>query len=165
MRDIRSDLQERANLLEEQINSAQGQFEKYLEQLRSEHDARLKDLRAELEAVQALLAIELRRHGGAQPAPKAQPQPQPQLQPQPQPQAPARQPKQPLAEFLIRKLADLGPMPQDTIQHLAVQEGYFADGDAERGVQAVLMHVVKAGNIRQLPNGDFAEVIRLRRAM
>jgi hypothetical protein len=157
MRDIRSDLQERANLLEEQINSAQGQFEKYLEQLRSEHDARLKDLRAELEAVQALLAIELRRHGGAQPAPKAQPQPQP--------QAPARQPKQPLAEFLIRKLADLGPMPQDTIQHLAVQEGYFADGDAERGVQAVLMHVVKAGNIRQLPNGDFAEVIRLRRAM
>jgi hypothetical protein len=161
MRDIRSDLQERANLLEEQINSAQGQFEKYLEQLRSEHDARLKDLRAELEAVQALLAIELRRHGGAQPAPKAQAQPQP----QPQPQAPARQPKQPLAEFLIRKLADLGPMPQDTIQHLAVQEGYFADGDAERGVQAVLMHVVKAGNIRQLPNGDFAEVIRLRRAM
>ncbi len=161
MRDIRSDLQERANLLEERINSAQGQFEKYLEQLRSEHDARLKDLRAELEAVQALLAIELRRHGGAQPAPKAQPQPQP----QPQSQAPARQPKQPLAEFLIRKLADLGPMPQDTIQHLAVQEGYFADGDAERGVQAVLMHVVKAGNIRQLPNGDFAEVIRLRRAM
>jgi hypothetical protein len=161
MRDIRSDLQERANLLEEQINSAQGQFEKYLEQLRSEHDARVKDLRAELEAVQALLAIELRRHGGAQPAPKAQAQPQP----QPQPQAPARQPKQPLAEFLIRKLADLGPMPLDTIQHLAVQEGYFADGDAERGVQAVLMHVVKAGNIRQLPNGDFAEVIRLRRAM
>ena len=161
MRDIRSDLQERANLLEEQINSAHGQFEKYLEQLRSEQDARLKDLRAELEAVQALLAIELRRHGGAQPAPKTQAQPQAQAQPQPQ----ARQSKQPLADFLIRKLADLGPMPQEAIQHLAVQEGYFADGDAERGVQAVLMHVVKAGNIRQLPNGDFAEVIRLRRAM
>jgi hypothetical protein len=28
-----------------------------------------------------------------------------------------------------------------------------------------MLHVVKAGNIRQLPNGDFAEVIRLRRAI
>jgi hypothetical protein len=54
---------------------------------------------------------------------------------------------------------------------LAVQEGYFPDGDgAERGVLAVLTHVVKSGHIRQLPNGEFAlpavmEQIRLRRAM
>ena len=65
-------------------------------------------------------------------------------------------PPQPLADFLIRKLAEQGPMPQDKLRLLAVQEGYFPDGDAERGVPAVLMHVVKAGHIRQLPNGDFA---------
>lgn len=153
MRDIRSDLQERTNMLEEQINSAHGQFEKYLEQLRNEQDARLKDIKDELEAVQALLAIEHRRLGGAQPTPQAKAQPQ------------ARKPQAPLADFLVRKLAELGPMAPDAIQRIAVQEGYFADGDAERGVQAVLMHVVKQGTIRQLPNGDFAEVIRLRRAM
>jgi hypothetical protein len=152
MRDIRADLQERVKLLDEQINAAQGQFDKFLEQIRGEHEARLKDLKAELEAVNHLLGIEHRRHGGA-PSPKAQADSQ------------MSAPPQPLADFLIRKLAEQGPMPQDKLRLLAVQEGYFPDGDAERGVPAVLMHVVKAGHIRQLPNGDFAEVIRLRRAV
>jgi len=158
MRDIRDDLQERANLLEEQFKAAQGQFEKYVEQLKGEHDSRLKDLKSELEAVKALLGMEHRRHGGAPSAPKAQAQPQ-----KPKPQ-------QPLADFLIRKLSEVGPLSKDDIQLLTVQEGYFADSDAERGVQAVLMHVVKAGHLRQLPNGAFAlptvtETIRLRRAI
>jgi chromosome segregation ATPase len=153
MRDIRDDLRERANMLEEQINSAQTQFEKYLEQLRTDQENRVKDLKAELEAVKALLTIELRRHGAAPVVAAVQAQP------------PARKSQQPLADYLVRKLAELGPMSKDAIQRLALQEGYFADGDADRGVQAVLMHVVKGGSVRQLPNGDFAEVIRLRRAM
>jgi uncharacterized protein (DUF2267 family) len=157
MRDLRSDLQERAGWLDEQINSAQAQFDKYVEQLKAEHDNRVKDLKAELEAVNALLGIEQRRHASA-PATLAS-----QLASQPQPQRP--RPQQPLADFLIRKLSEGGPMSKDALQRLTVQEGYFADGDAERGVQAVLVHVVKAGHVRQLPNGDFAEVIRLRRAM
>lgn len=158
MRDIRDDLRERANLLEEQINAAEGRFEKYFEQLKGEHDNRLKDLNSELEAVKALLGMEHRRHGGAPSAPKAQAQPQ-----KPKPQ-------QPLADFLIRSLSEAGPLSKNDIQLLTVQEGYFADSDAERGVQAVLTHIAKAGHIRQLPNGDFAlpalmEQIRLRRAM
>lgn len=157
MRDIRDDLRERANMLDEQISSAQGQFEKYLEQLRTDQENRLKDLRAELEAVQSLLTIEQRRLGGA---PVAAVAPIAQAQPS-QP----RKSQQPLADYLVRKLAELGPMSKEAIQRLALQEGYFADGDADRGVQAVLMHVVKGGSVRQLPNGDFAEVIRLRRAM
>jgi hypothetical protein len=153
MRDIRADLQERVKLLDEQINAAQAQFDKFLEQIRGEHEARLKDLKAELDAVNHLLGIEHRRHGGGAPAPKAPAESQ------------RSAPPQPLADFLIRKLAEQGPLPQDKLRLLAVQEGYFPDGDAERGVPAVLMHVVKAGHIRQLPNGDFAEVIRLRRAI
>ena len=155
MRDIRSDLQERADWLEEQINSSLAQFEKYVEQLKLEHDNRVKDLKNELEAVNALLGIEQRRHGTVQ-APAAAPQPV---------QAQRPRPQLPLADFIIRKLGEGGPMSKDAIQALTVQEGYFADSDAERGVQAVLLHVVKAGHIRQLPNGDFAEVIRLRRAI
>jgi hypothetical protein len=48
-----------------------------------------------------------------------------------------------------------------------LQEGYFTDADtADRGMHDMLLNVVKAGLIRQLPNGDFAPAtIRLRRAM
>jgi hypothetical protein len=151
MRDIRADLQERVKLLDDQIGAAQAQFDQFLEQIKNEHEGRLKDLKAELEAVNHLLAIEHRRHGSASAAPKAEPQ--------------RSAPPQPLADFLIRKLAEQGPMPQDKLRALAMKEGYFPDGDAERGMPAVLLHVVKAGHIRQLPNGDFAEVIRLRRAI
>jgi hypothetical protein len=153
MRDIRADLQERVKLLDDQISAAQGQFDKFLEQIKAEHETRLKDLKAELDAVNHLLGIEHRRHGGVAPVAKSQGEPQ----------RPA--PVQPLADFLVRKLAEHGPMPQEKLHQFAVQEGYFPDGDAERGVQTVLLHVVKAGHIRQLPNGDFAEVIRLRRAI
>lgn len=153
MRDIRADLQERVKLLDEQLKAAQAQFDKFLEQIKGEHESRLKDLKAELEAVNHLLGLEHRRLGGAAPAPK------------PQAESQRSAPPHPLADFLIRKLGEQGPLSQDKLRLLAVQEGYFPDGDAERGVPAVLMHVVKTGHIRQLPNGDFAEVIRLRRAI
>ena len=61
MRDIRGDLQDRAGLLEEQINAHEAQFDKLLDQLKQEHDARLEDLKGELEAVNRLIEVELRR--------------------------------------------------------------------------------------------------------
>lgn len=41
MRDIRSDLQERANFIDDQIRAAHSHFEKMVQQLQSELDARL----------------------------------------------------------------------------------------------------------------------------
>lgn len=164
MRDIRGDLQDRAHLLEEQINTAQAQFERLIEQFKAEHNNRIDDLTTELDAVKALMGVEDRRLGGTPSAPKAQPQPQ---RPQPQP----RQSQQSLADFLVRKLSEVGAMSRADLCRLTVQEGYFADGDsAERGVHATLLHVVKAGLIRQLPNGNFAplavvDTIRLRQAI
>jgi hypothetical protein len=76
-----------------------------------------------------------------------------------------------LADFLIRCLNEAGAMPREDLRRLALQEGYFVDGEtADRGVHATLINVVKAGLIRQLPNGNFApatvlDTIRLRRAM
>jgi hypothetical protein len=203
MRDIRGDLQDRASLLEEQINAQEAQFDQLIEQLKREHDTRLEDFRAELDAVNRLMELELRRLETApsnqsnqaheqvgqavhQPHHHLQPQPQPQpqvlhQQPQPQPQAlhqhvqaqaqPQRQPQQPLADFLIRSLNEAGAMPRDDLRRLALQEGYFIDAEtADRGVHATLINIVKAGLIRQLPNGNFApatvlDTIRLRRAM
>jgi hypothetical protein len=179
MRDIRSDLQDRASLLEEQIRAHEAQFDKIVEQLRVEHEGRLDDLKAEFAAVTKLMELEQRRIGNA-PAPKAHaPQPQPQPQPQPvhqsahqhQPAPQASQPPQPLADFLVRKMSEVGAMSRDDLRRLTMQEGYFADPEsAERGVTATLLNVVKAGLIRQLPNGNFApatvlDTIRLRRAM
>jgi hypothetical protein len=191
MRDIRGDLQDRASLLEEQINAHEAQFDKLVEQLRAEHESRLEDLKTEFAAVTKLMELEHRRLSNVPSAPKAavaQPAPQAAHQGshqtahqaahpsahQPSHQSahqPAPQPQQPLADFLVRKLNEVGAMSRDDLRRLAMQEGYFADADsAERGVHATLLNVVKAGLIRQLPNGNFApatvlDTIRLRRAM
>ncbi len=224
MRDIRNDLQDRANLLEEQINSAEAQFESLVEQLRTEHENTIVDLKAEFEAVSRLLEVEERRlanmpvtpapapapkapppprthvhsplphqHAPVQPQPNAQMraqspsqpymhsraqhhvqhvQPDPHIQqPQPEPVVQQPQPQQPLADFLVRRLNEQGAMSRDDLRFLAVQEGYFDDGEvAERSVHAALISINKAGLIRQLPNGNFApasmmDAIRLRRAI
>ena len=200
MRDIRGDLQDRASLLEEQINNAEAHFDKLVEQLRAEHESRLEDLKAELSAVSRLMEVELRRLGNMQvaaskaQAPQPAPQPSHHHQPAHQPshqashqpshqashqashqpshqQAAQPSPQQPLADFLVRKLSEVGAMSRDDLRRLSMQEGYFADAEsAERGVTSTLLNVVKAGLIRQLPNGNFApatvlDTIRLRRAM
>lgn len=184
MRDIRGDLQDRAALLEEQINAHEAQFDKLIDQLKREHDSRLEDLKTELEAVNRLMELELRRLETAPSAPRGQgrEQPAPQAVHQPQhaghqPQhaahqsQPQHQPQAPLADFLVRKLNEVGAMSRDDLRRLSLQEGYFADADtADRGVHTTLINIVKAGLIRQLPNGNFApatvlDTIRLRRAM
>jgi len=63
MRDIRGDLQERANTIKEQMSVAQNQFEKRFEQLKLEHQSRLKNPIAELEALKLVMKIEDRRLG------------------------------------------------------------------------------------------------------
>jgi hypothetical protein len=69
MRDIRGDLQDRASLLEGQISANEAQFEKLVAQIRAEHEARLKDLRAEFDVVTKLHELEQRRLDNAPPAP------------------------------------------------------------------------------------------------
>ena len=194
MRDIRGDLQDRASLLEEKISAHEAQFAKLVAQMKAEHEARLKDLRAEFDVITKLLELEQRRLDNAPQAPTAaQVQPAPQAVAQPSlqnvqqpatPQAhqdihqPAQQPapapqqqQQALNDFLVRKLNEVGAMSRDDLRRLSLQEGYFADVEsADRGVQVTLFNVVKAGFLRQLPNGNFApatvlDTIRLRRAM
>ena len=63
MRDIRGDLQERANTIKEQMSAAHNQFEKRFEQLKLEHQSRLKNPVAELKAVKLVMEIEDRRLG------------------------------------------------------------------------------------------------------
>ena len=69
MRDIRGDLQERASLVEQQINATENQFKRLMEQLKVEHDSREIDLKAALNAVNKVIEIEHRLLGGTSPAP------------------------------------------------------------------------------------------------
>ena len=63
MRDIREDLQERVELVKQQINAEQNRFEKLLKQLSSEQDGKVRYVKAELETVKRVIEIEHRRLG------------------------------------------------------------------------------------------------------
>jgi hypothetical protein len=100
MRDIRNDLQDRANLIEEQISAAQGQFNRHIEKLKREHEARLEDLKSALDTVQLVMGID-QRLGSSPSVTKAQCPPS-------HPQAQQAQPHQPLSDSLIRKVGSVG---------------------------------------------------------
>jgi hypothetical protein len=72
MRDIRGDLQERANLITEQISSVQGQLDNRLQQLKREHETRLEDLRSVLRNLHMVFGIEERRLGTSMSGTKSQ---------------------------------------------------------------------------------------------
>jgi hypothetical protein len=60
MRDIRNDLQERADLIQDRIKAARAHFERMVEQLRGEHDARVADLKTSLAMIAKLIEFEQR---------------------------------------------------------------------------------------------------------
>jgi hypothetical protein len=138
MRDIRTDLEERAALLENQINSAQAQFDKLVEQLKAEYASRLKHVKAEADAVRVLLGVEDRRlangaahangatpsngagHANGAPAPKPQAQAQPAQSPQPRPEQaqvaqPAKVQAQPAAQQPQPPQPQAKPQPQQQL--------------------------------------------------
>ena len=100
MRDIRDDLQDRANLIAEQISIAQGQFDKHIEQLRREHETMLEDLKSTLHNVHMVIGIEGRRLASSKCVTKAQYPPSAQTHPQAQ----LTQHQQQASDSLIRKV-------------------------------------------------------------
>ena len=161
MRDIRNDLQERARLIEEQISGAYAQFEKMIEQLQTEREGRVLDLKAELGAVVKLLEGEHRRMANVLPiASSARAANAQQMVPQIS-----------LSEFILRKLNDIGPMSKDDLINFAFKDGLFADAEStERAVHAALISTLRNEQIRQLQDGTFAPVtmaqtVRFRRAI
>ena len=58
MRDIRSDLQERTSFIEEQITSVYAHFEKAIQQLQSEQDARVAELQGAHSMINKLIEFE-----------------------------------------------------------------------------------------------------------
>ena len=214
MRDIRSDLKDRAALIENEINTAQQDFDHQLQQLKSGREATIEGLRMELAAINKLMEAEYRRistapepqapeyrrgHEAEEAAPQAEyrrvsaaPEPAPGYRrgpnteeaaqaaeyrrrsaaqvaepaPVPAPAAPL-----PLADFLVRRVNEAGPLSKDDLRLLAVRAGYFQDAEsATRSVHATLLGIIKGGRVRELPNGALApasmiDTLRQRRAV
>jgi hypothetical protein len=58
MRDIRSDLEERANMIQEQLRASYAHFENVVQQLERERDARIADLNQTLAMIDKLMQFE-----------------------------------------------------------------------------------------------------------
>jgi hypothetical protein len=67
MRDIRNDLQERADLVQDRIKAADVHFERMVEQLRNEHDASVADLKVSLAMIAKLMEFEDRHVANTSP--------------------------------------------------------------------------------------------------
>ena len=139
MRDIRSDLQDRASLLEEQINSTKAQFESLVEQLRAEHESKLADIKVESDAVNRLLEVEQRRLADVPvtPAPTQATNTEPQLPTQAHSLLPHQHtPAQAMAQPHIQTHGQSHPQPymqsrpQHQVQH-AQPDAHFQQPQAE----------------------------------
>jgi len=62
MRDIRGDLQDRVDMVEQQISAENDQFERLIVQLKTEQDSRLEHLRARLQLANKLLEFMAWQH-------------------------------------------------------------------------------------------------------
>ncbi|MGC2216404.1 MAG: hypothetical protein WA645_01910, partial [Pseudolabrys sp.] len=138
MRDIRSDLQERASLVDEQIRAVYSHFEKTVEQLKDEHEARVGDLKSGLSMIGHFMEFE-ERYFMSDSAPAES-------------SVLVR-----LADLFMRRLNEVGPMSREGLLDLAVKEGFFPDTEtAAQGVHPMLVSLSRSELIRELPNGTFA---------
>jgi hypothetical protein len=104
MRDIRGDLQDRANLIAEQITAKQGQYDAHIQKLKMEHQTILEDLKSALHNVHMVIGFEGRRLGSSVPATEVETQASRHTQHAPQP----AQSHQPPSDALARKVASVG---------------------------------------------------------
>ena len=108
MRDIRSDLEERANVINGQVKAAFDQFERRIQQLKSEVDARVAELKSTLDMITKFMAFENRQMGDVS-------------------SAVPNSPLVTLADRFMHVLNDVGQMSREQLIELSVNEGFFPD--------------------------------------
>ena len=152
MRDIRSDLQERATLIDDQIRAAVAHYEKTIQQLQTERDARIADLKSGLAMLAKFMEFEERfLHNTAPVVPPT--------------------PVVALADLFMKKLNDAGQMSKQELIDMAIKEGFFPDAETTaQGVHPMLVTMLRSELIREVSGGTympptFSQTIKLRRAV
>ena len=183
MRDIRGDLQERAILVDEQIRAAVAHFDKAIQQLQTERDARIGDLKASLAMLAKLMEFEERLLHNTPPATPASPYNTPPATPASPHNTPPATPASPhntppatpassllaLGELFLKKLNSAGQMSKQELIDMAIKEGFFPDADtAAQGVHPMLVSMLRSELIREVSEGTympptFSQTIKLRR--
>lgn len=126
------------------------QFDKIIEQLQGEREGRVSELKAELSALGRLMDVEHRRMANVLPL-----QTPPQIS---------------LADFILQRLSEIGPMSKDDLVNLVLKEALFDDVEsADRAVHTTLLNIIRSEHLRQLHDGTFVpntvpQAVRLRRA-
>jgi hypothetical protein len=75
-----------------------------------------------------------------------------------------------LADFILQRLGEMGPMSKDDLVNLTWKEGLFDDREsADRAVHTTLVNIIRSEHLLQLHDGTFVpntvpQAIRLRRA-
>ena len=150
MRDIRGDLQERAILVDEQIRASVAHFDKAIQQLQTERDARIAELKAGLAMIAKFMEFEKQFLHTTPPVTPASP-------------------LIALAELFLKKLNNAGQMSKQELIDMAVTEGFFPDADtAAQGVHPMLVSMLRSELIRETSDGiymppTFSQTIKLRR--
>ena len=138
MRDIRSDLQERETLINEQIRAAHAHYERTVQQAQHERDAKITDLRSGLAMISNFMEFDQRFLGNVPPPAQSSP-------------------LVALADRFMRRLNEVGSMSREDLVELAVKEGFFADKEqAVQGVHPMLGSLLRSELIRELSNGNYA---------
>ena len=172
MRDIRGDLQERAILVDEQIRAAVAHFDKAIQQLQTERDARIGDLKAGLAMLAKLMEFEEQLLHNTPPATPASPHNTPPATPASPHNTPPATPASSLlalGELFLKKLNSAGQMSKQELIDMAVMEGFFPGPDtAAQGVHPMLVSMLRSELIRQTSDGiymppTFSQTIKLRR--
>jgi len=152
MRDIRIDLQERATLIDDQIRAAVAHFDKTIQQLQSERDARVADLKSGLAMIAKFMEFEERFLHNTPPVVPASP-------------------LVALADLFMRKLSDAGRVSKQELVEMAVKEGFFPDAEtAAQGVHPMLVTMLRSELIREVSDGTympptFSQTIKLRQVI
>ena len=152
MRDIRNDLKERANLIDEQIKVAYAHFENAIQQLKTEREAKIADLQSGIAMIAKFMEFEERFLANVSP-----------------PATPS--PLLALADLFMRRLNETGELSKKELVDLAVKEGFFPDAEhASQGVHPMLVNMLRSELIRELPDGTLApptlsQTIKLRRVV
>jgi hypothetical protein len=152
MRDIRNDLKERANLIDEQIKVAYAHFENAIQQLKTEREAKIADLQSGIAMIAKFMEFEERFLANVSP-----------------PAAPS--PLLALADLFMRRLNETGQLSKKELVDLAAKEGFFPDAEhASQGVHPMLVNMLRSELIRELSDGTLApptlsQTIKLRRVV
>jgi hypothetical protein len=151
MRDIRPDLEERIAVLKKQLHAEETELERRINQIRQQHDNKVRDLQAQLGAISTVLKVEQRRLWNSPPVHQSA-----DVSPQTASSDDA-QPQMRLLDIMVQKLSNEGPASCEDLHRWGIREGYLDNNDAVGlALHRALTEVARTGLIRQLPDGTFA---------